>query len=135
MLQSVRKPPLNSSFSFYMPNCIKKMMFIPTAYKITIPTSAGYFSAIHFPRLSYLMEVSQMNGCPNHLGLCSLLFSSPKSCPDTSAPFLPYTHLHILQHSVQNSLYPESLLQFPQTAFRSFPSVSQISSPTFTESF
>ena len=121
MLQCVLKPSLNSSFSFYVPNCRRKMMLVPNAYKIIIQTSAGYFSDIHFPRLSYLTEVSQMNGRPNHLGLCALLFPSPKSCPATSSPLLRDTLLHILQHSMQKSLSPGSLLQFPLHGFMPFP--------------
>lgn len=104
---------LNSSFSFYMPNCRRKMMFIPNAYKIIIQISAGYFSEIHFPRLSYLIEVFQMNDHANHLVLCALLLPSPKLHSDTSAPLLPDMLLHILQHSLQKSLSPGSLLQFP----------------------
>lgn len=46
------------------------------------------FQRCSFPRPSYLMEASQMNGRPNHLSLCSLLFPSPKLCPATSAPIL-----------------------------------------------
>lgn len=135
MFQCVLKPFLNSSFYFYMPNSRRKMMLIPKAYKIIIQTCAGFFSAIHFLRLSYLMEVCQMNGHPNHLGLCSLLFTSPKSYPDTSALFLPYTLLHILQHSVQKSLSPGSFFQFPHTAFSPFLCLSQLSSPTSTVCF
>lgn len=59
------------------------------------------------------MGVSQVNSCPDHLGLCSLLLAFPEWCPATSAPFLPDTLLHILPHSVQKSHSPGSLLQFP----------------------
>lgn len=135
MLQCVLRSSLNSSFSFCVPNCRRKMMLIPNAYKIIIQTFAGYFSEIHFPRLSYLMEVSQINGCSNHLGLCSLLFPSPKSCPAISAPFLLCTFLYNFQDSVKESLSPGSLLQFPHAASSHFPSVSQFFSPTSTISF
>lgn len=72
---------------------------------------SGYLSEIHCARL--LMEVSQVNSCPDHLGLCSLLFAFPEWCPATSAPFLPDTLLRILPHSVQKLHSPGSLLQFP----------------------
>lgn len=134
MLQCALKTLLNSLFSFYVPNCRRKIMFMSNTYKIIIQTSSECSSEIHFPRLSYLMQVSQRNGCPNHMGLCSLLFASPKSWPAISAPFLLYILLHILQHLVQKSLSPGTL-QFLHTAFSPFPSVPQLSSPTSTVSF